>query len=85
MANGKSAHDTVEHVRQTCHGLEVSPSCHSDTSPIAHGGTRAVAHGKHPEHTGKFDAKGKDTRPNPRGTKTGFGKKSHMANKSSGR
>lgn len=86
MANGKSAHDTIEHVKSTIYGLEVSPSCHSATSPIAHGGSRAVGHGVGAHQTtGQFASHGKTTRPKPHGTKTGFGKKNHMANKSSGR
>jgi hypothetical protein len=48
MANGKSAHATVAEVRSICHELEVSPSCHSETSPIYGGGGQTV---KQPEHS----------------------------------
>jgi hypothetical protein len=84
MANGKTAQETIGAVKSHIDSLEVSPSHRSATSPIAHGGTRAVGHGA-TGHTGKFAAKGKTTRPNPRGTKTGFGKKDHSYQKTHGR
>jgi len=83
MANGTTAHSTVEAVKSTCKGLEASPSCHSPSSPIYHGGTRAIGHGAK-EHTGKL-AHGKTTRPKPKGTRHGMGKKDLMAEKSHGR
>jgi len=84
MANGRSGHEHVESVKSTVDCLECSPSHHSVTSPIAYGGSRAVGHGVS-EKTGKFASHGKTTRPKPRGTKTGFGKKSHSFQKSTGR
>lgn len=82
MANGMSGHETVEHVKSTCNGLECSPSKSSPQSPIAHGGTRATGHGAKGT-TSKLNHG--TTRGKPRGTKTDMGKKSHSFKKSSGR
>ena len=84
MAMGKTAHVGCSEVVSHVNSLEISPSQHSPTSPIAHGGSKATGHGVS-AHTGKFASHGKTTRPKPRGTKTGFGKKSHSFQKSTGR
>jgi len=34
MANGTSAHGTIESVKSTCNSLEISPSQKSATSPV---------------------------------------------------
>lgn len=84
MAMGSTANQNIGTVKSTCKGLEVSPSKSSGSSPIYHGGSKATGKGVS-EHTGKFASAGKTTRPNPKGTKTGFGKKNLMAGKSRGR
>jgi len=49
MANGSTAHATIETVKSSCKSLEASPSCHSATSNVyASGGSTA----KQPKHSG---------------------------------
>lgn len=47
MANGKTAHMTVQEVKNICHDLEVSPSCHSETSNVYASGGSTVTQPKH--------------------------------------
>jgi hypothetical protein len=84
MAMGKTAHTGCSEVVSHVNALEISPSQHSPTSPIARGGSEATGHGVS-AHTGRFASHGKTTRPKPRGTKTGFGKKNMTTQKSHGR
>lgn len=47
MANGKTAQMSVSEVKNICHELEISPSCHSESSHVyASGGETA----KQPPH-----------------------------------
>ena len=64
MANGKTAQMSVAEVKAVCNTLEVSPSCHSESSNVyASGGMTAVAE-KH-SSAGKTHSGSRGTKETP--------------------
>lgn len=75
MAQGKTAHVSVNEVCSTVDSLEVSPSHHSESSPIyGNGGKTAVQ----PEtHTGKTHSGHRGTRETPQKFSPAHSKRGH--------
>lgn len=61
MANGSTAHTTVEAVKASCRSLETSPSCHSESSNVYASGGHTTPPAKHSgagkTHSGKRGTK----------------------------